>query len=306
MLLDPANPSVAAALGTHPRRVLVILNPAARAAGSARWPAVLEALSRLGCAVTVRATTAPGDATRFALEVRGGDTDVVAIAGGDGTINEALDGLGDDAPMVAIVPLGTANVAALEIGLPLDAEAVARAIAAGRPATAHLGRVNGRSFLMMAGAGFDAAVVAAVRPGIKRRLGRWAYVLESARLLLRYRPAALTVTVDGAVHRVASVVIGNGHFYGGRFVCTPDARLEEPGFQVCLGLGMGRLSILRYAVALGLGILPRLGDVRLLRGRHVRIDGPAGAPVQADGEIVGRLPVEIDVAPRTIRLLRPL
>ncbi|MGE3933846.1 MAG: diacylglycerol kinase family protein [Rhodospirillaceae bacterium] len=305
MLHDPAHPSVAARIGARPRRVLVILNPAARAAGSARWPAVLEALSRHGCEVTVRTTAGPGDATRFAVEVRAGDYDVVAIAGGDGTINEALDGLGEGVAMVAIVPLGTANVAALEIGLSLDAEAVARAIAGGRAERAHLGRVNGRSFLMMAGAGFDAAVVAAVRPGIKRRLGRWAYVLESARLLFRYRPQALTVTVDGAVHQAASVVIGNGHFYGGRFVCTPDARLEEAGFQVCLGLGMGRLSIVRYAAALGLGILPRLRDVRLLRARRIRIDGPAGAPVQADGEIVARLPVDIDVAPRTIRLLHP-
>jgi diacylglycerol kinase family enzyme len=130
-------------------------------------------------------------------------------------------------------------------------------------------------------------------------------VAEAARLLLRYRPTRLTVTIDGAVYRAASVVVGNGHFYGGRFVCTPDARLDQPGFQVCLAMGTGRLSILRYGVALALGMLPRLRDVKLLRGQHLRIDGPAGAPVQADGDIVARLPVEIDVAPRTIRLVRP-
>ena len=285
--------------------MLVILNPIARGAGGPLWPAVCAALADRGCDVTIRTTAAAGEGTRLAAAARAADYDVVAIAGGDGTINEVVNGLPDDPAMVAVVPLGTANVVALEIGLRATAAAIAGTIAAGRPMRVHLGRVNGRAFVMMAGAGFDAAVVAGVDPGRKRRLGRWAYVLETVRQLFRHRARPLAVTVDGVRHTAASVVVGNGHYYGGRFVCTPDARLGQPGFQVCLARGAGRLSVLRYGLALALGALARMPDVTLVRGTRVRIDGPAGAPVQADGDIVARLPAEIEVAPRVLYLLMP-
>jgi len=283
----------------------VILNPVAGRRRRARFEAVLGALAAAGCAVVVEETRGPGDAARIAQAARPDTVDVIAVAGGDGTINETLAGLGADAPPIAIVPLGTANVAALKIGLGGSPADIAAAIARGEPTTVHLGRIDGRAFLLMAGAGFDAAVVAAVTPSLKRRLGRYAYMLEAIRRLARHDYRPLTVTIDGRVHHAASVVVGNGRHYGGRFSCTPGARIDAPGFEVCLARRGGPLATLRYAAALGLGILPRLSDVTLVPGRVVRIDGPPGAPVQADGDIVAALPVEIDVAPGTIRVLRP-
>lgn len=291
--------------GTRPRRVLVIYNPVAGRRRRARFEAVLRALDAEGCAVVVEETRGPGDAGRIAQGARPDSFDVIAVAGGDGTINEALGGLGADAPPIAVVPLGTANVAAIEIGLDRSPAVIAAAIARGEPATVHLGRINGRAFLLMAGAGFDAAVVAAVTPSLKRRLGRHAYVLEAIRCLARHDYAPLAVTIDGRTYHAASVVVGNGRHYGGRFSCTPDARIEEPGFEVCLAHRGGPIATLRYALALGLGILTRLSDVTLVRGAAIRIDGPRGAPVQADGDIVATLPARIDVAPGTVRILRP-
>ena len=159
------------------RRVLVIRNPTAGGSTRPRFGRVLEHLARFGATVTVRETTCRGDAEQIAASASSDTFDVVA-AGGDGTINEVANGLaGKDLPL-AIVPLGTANVLAVEIGMPLRARRIARAIACGDVRSVHVGMVNGRRFLMMAGVGFDAHVVANVNPRLKRAFGKLAYVIE--------------------------------------------------------------------------------------------------------------------------------
>lgn len=293
------------------RRVLVVFNPTAGRRGG-RLAAILAALEAQDCEVVLRKTAGPGDATRIARDESRG-FDVLAVAGGDGTINEAANGLaelGPDAPALAVLPFGTANVLAHEIGLGLDEARVARTVATGRTETVHLGTVSeprgtARRFLLMAGIGFDAAVVAGVDTRLKRRIGKGAYVWRMLVELWRYGYARYMVTVDGERHACASAVVAKGRFYGGRFVCAPDACLNEPDFQVCLFLRAGRLHVLRYSLALALGRLPKLPDVRLLRGRDIRLEGPFGAPIQADGDIVARLPSGVTIATHPLRLLYP-
>lgn len=287
------------------RRVLVIFNPAA-GGGRTRLGEILRQLATFGCAVTLRETAGPGDAAcivRDSAEAY----DVVAVAGGDGTINEAANGMNvsSSSPALAIVPCGTANVLAWETGLGNDESRIAQTIAQGQPREIFTGRINGRRFLLMAGAGFDAAVVAGVTSGLKHRLGKLAYVWRMSVELFRYAYPMLTVTIDGTVYQAASVVVAKGHFYGGQFVCAPDARLSWPSFEVCLFLRGGRWNVLRYSLALAVGRLSTLSSFRILRGRHVVIDGPLGAPVQADGELVAALPVTIEVSAERLSLLYP-
>ena len=291
------------------RRVLVVVNPAA-GRGRGRLAEILRRVAGAGCAVTVRETGGPGDATRI-VRHEGPLYDVVAVAGGDGTINEAANGLAELAspPMLAVIPRGTANVLAWEIGLGVDPVRAAHAIADGPPAEIHLGRVNGRHFLLMAGVGFDAAVVAGVGPRLKRALGKFAYVWRTVVELFRYHYPMFDVSIDGVPYRAASVVVAKAHFYGGRFVCAPEARLTDPTFEVCLFLRGGSWHAMRYAAALALGRLSRLSTIKIVRGRHVVI-GSLGAaadnePVQVDGERLGGLPVDITVAPRRLSLLMP-
>ncbi len=294
------------------RRMLLVFNPTAgRRKG--RLDAIMAALRRRGWDVTLQETAYAGDATRIARDLTGG-YDVLAVAGGDGTQNEAANGLADDAgnaPVMAVLPFGTANVLAHEIGLGADEARIAEAAADGKPTEIYLGQAHyaggrmPRRFLLMAGVGFDAAVVAGVSGPLKRRLGKGAYVWRMIVELFRYRFPLFTVTIDGTAYDCASAIIAKGHYYGGRFVCAPDARLTDPDFQVCLFLSKGRLAVLRYAVALGLGLLHKLPDVKLVRGRNVRIDGPEGAPVQGDGDIIAALPAALSVAETPIRLLYP-
>ncbi len=304
----PEMPSPAAATR---RRLLVIHNPVAGGRRARRLGAVLELLEqRHGAAVTLQATGGRGDAEAMARAVAPDAFDAVVAAGGDGTINEVLNGLvargGDAAVPLGIVPLGTANVLAHELNLPLDAEGVARVLAKGRPLPVHPGVANGRAFAMMAGAGLDARVVERVDPQLKRRIGKGAYAVETLARIAAGGGGPYRVAVDGAEPvEVASVIVAKGHFYGGRFVCAPDARLTDPWLQVCLFPRMGRGNALRYLWGVTAGRLPRFPDYRVLPARRVEIDGPVGEPVQGDGDVIARLPVEIALAPWILSVLVP-
>ena len=266
---------------------------------------MLKRLRKLGCQACVRETAGPGDAERFAAAADPDRYDLLVVAGGDGTVNEAINGLGDLRLPLAILPLGTANVLAHEIGLAIDPNSIAAAIAHGAPRPVTLGAANGRRFILMAGAGFDAHVVATVRTPVKRWLGKGAYVLAMLRQLLAYGFPTYQVSIDGAVRQAGSVLVANARFYAGRFVAAPAADLQVPTFEVCLFERSGRLAAIGYALALFTGLLPRLASYRILPATRIQIEGTAGEPVQADGDIIATLPARIEVLPQALELVFP-
>ena len=313
-----SDPDAGLSRGAAVRHALVIFNPTAGWRRRRRLDATLRLLREAGVVCELAETRGRGDAEALAREAADAarPPSLVIAAGGDGTINEVANGLvaGSALPPLAILPLGTANVLAAEIGLATTPAAIAAAILGGRRLDVPVARVTldtagsaggARAFLLMAGAGFDAHVVEGVRPAVKRLLGKGAYVLETGRQMLRFRFPRYRVTVDGVEHDAASVVVARGRFYGGRHLAAPDARLDADGFQVCLFETGGRLAVLRYGVALLLGRLPKAAGYRIVPGRHVTVEGPAGDPVQADGDIIARLPVQIDLAPRLLSLVVP-
>lgn len=293
-----------------PRRLLIIYNPTAGQRRRRRFEAVLGALRALGCRPDLRETAAAGDAEALARAADPGAADVVVAAGGDGTVNEVINGLaGSGGPggalPLAVLPLGTANVLAAEIGLDADPGALARTIAEGPARPVALGQANGRLFSVVLGVGFDAKVVDGVDTGLKRWVGKGAYVWEVVRQLGRFGFPEYRVTLDGTSHAAASVIVTRGRYYAGRFVVVPEARFAEPALHVCLFTRPGVWNVLRYAAALGLGQLRRLPDYRVLPGREVLIEGPEGDPVQGDGDILTRLPVTIRVLSEALKLVVP-
>lgn len=287
------------------RRLLIIFNPASGWGRRRRFEAVLARLQERGCRVSLCATTGRGDAERLAAGADPDRYDALVVAGGDGTVNEVINGLAGPQLPLALLPLGTANVLAAELGLGDDPDAIARTIASGvaRPVT--LGLANGRRFILMAGAGFDAQVVATVNLKLKRWLGKTAYVLALLRQLLTYRFPAYRVSLDGAPGLAASVLIANAHYYGGRFVAAPAADLQTPTFEVGLFERSGRVPAIGYALALLLGRLPRLKSYRIVAARRIEIEGPAGEPVQADGDVIASLPVRIELLAGAVELIFP-
>jgi YegS/Rv2252/BmrU family lipid kinase len=296
-----------------PRRVLVIYNPTAGRSRRKRLMEVLDLLVAQGLVVNTRETRRRGDAEEFAraAAVETPPWDAIVAAGGDGTINEVVNGMagtGPGAPMLAIIPLGTANVLACEIGLDVqDTRHIAETIARGPSRTVHLGTANGRHFVLMAGVGLDAKVVEGINANVtlKRRTGKFAYVVEGVRQAFGYDFPALEVRADGKVYQGRMAVACKGRYYGGPYVAAPGAKLEDPRLEVCILPNKGMSGALRYGLALPFGRLSRLPEVQMLSTRSIVIKGPRGAPVQADGDIVARLPAEITVAAETVDLLVP-
>lgn len=287
------------------RRVAIIFNPVAGRRRPGLVEQVMAVATDAGAVVSLHTTDAAGHATSIARDLaRSGTADVIVAAGGDGTINEVVNGMAasglPDLPPLGVVPLGTANVLAHELDLTGPAMRIGRQLALGRARTVHAGMANGRLFTMMAGVGMDARVVAGIDPALKRRIGKGAYALGGLREILAGPALDYEVTLtapDGGIsrHRAVSCILCKGHFYAGTFVLAPDVRLEQPVLHAVLFTRPGRLAALTYATAMTLGLLPGRSDVLVLPVVAARIEGPVAEPVQGDGDIIARLPVDISI-----------
>ena len=293
--------------------ICVVFNPTAGRRRRRLLRRVLAGLTERQIPFHVEETRAAGDARRIAADLPQ-SVDAVVVAGGDGTINEVLNGLvaraakGDRVPELALVPLGTANVLAAEIGLAeLSPGNIADTIIGGRRRRFYPACVNNRHFVSMCGVGFDAHVVATVNLRLKRRAGKLAYVVAALAQAWRYVPRSYRISIDGNAYLAASVIVANGHFYAGRYVCAPQARIDEPLLYACLFRGSGRWNVIRYAWGLIRGRLSQFSDVMIVPAQRVTIESAGsakrGEPVQGDGDIIAFLPATIaaGVTPLTVR-----
>jgi diacylglycerol kinase (ATP) len=262
---------------------------------------IASALRKMGKGLEVRVTEGPGHAELLAREaVREGFGTVVA-AGGDGTLNEVLAGLGDATVRLGVLPLGTMNVFAREHGIPLDWEDALARILRRNPKQVDLGLANGRPFGQLAGVGFDAAVIAGVTRESKRIWGPAAYLLSALRELRNPQPQ-LWVQAEGlAASEAVWVLIGLGRLYGGSFPVFPRAREEDGLLDVLIIRELSLLRSVGWMLGMPFGLHTRMEGVEYVQTRHVRIEGEAAW--ELDGEWGGRCPVVFKVKPGGIRLL---
>ena len=277
--------------------MLVVFNPTAgRRRAHLLWR-VLDVLVANGVRIDLARTSRRGHATALAREAAHDGESMVVAAGGDGTVAEVAAGLLGTPARLGIIPLGTANVLAHELGLPMQPRAVAAALAFGRtrplwPGIAETS-AGTRLFVQMLGAGLDAQVVHQLPMPLKRLLGRGAYVLQTIGEAVRYDYRPLCVRIDGVERPAASVVVCKGRLYGGPYLLAPDASPCAPGFTVAL-FGAGcTLATLGYSAALPLNLLPHVPGLALVRGREIEISGDGGIPTQADGDAAGATPALI-------------
>lgn len=282
------------------RRLLVIHNPAA-GRGVRRLALVLDALAREGVDVELAPTSHPGHAAELARRAR--NCDAVVAAGGDGTISEIANGIG--ALPLGIIPLGTANVLAIELGYPREAAAVARVLVRGGLRKVRAGRVGNRRFVQMVSAGFDARVVARLDLALKRRVGKVAYVVAGAVQMLAGERPPINLQIDGTRYAAGQVIVANGRHYGGGFVIAPLADLSAAEFQVCLFPRGDAIAIAGYVLSIALGRLQFRSDVRIFPAREIRLDTPPGDPMQVDGDPLAGLPAVVDIDPTPLWLIAP-
>ncbi|HYE14349.1 MAG TPA: diacylglycerol kinase family protein [Pyrinomonadaceae bacterium] len=297
------------------RRAVLILNPGAGRGGEAARErevgAFRERLERGGVSLSVERTRGPNDAGRLAgLAVRAGVRDVV-VRGGDGTVHEAIQELAGSGARLLAWPAGTANVLARQLKIPAGAAAAAEVFLRGRSRRITLGLATSvrtgerRYFFMMAGVGLDASVVRHVRPRLKRRVGEAAFWYAGLGHLAHWRPRVFTVEVGGERLPATYAAIGKAPWYGGGLAITPRARLDADTFEVCV---INSRSRLRYLYLLGRamrGGAPEHGAAGVCFRRAARVRATGDAQVQADGELIGELPMTFEMAPEGIEVIIP-
>ncbi len=285
--------------------VIIIGNPAARGSSLRKMEKAAELFRQRGYDAELLLTHRRGDAERLAAEYRQLNPGMIVAAGGDGTINEALNGIaGSDVPL-AIIPMGTTNVLAKELGIPEDVAAAVEAAATKPARRVSLGRISvsrgDRYFCLMAGIGFDGSAVHGMNTAIKKVSGALAYVLSGVRGLVAYGPSELNVLIDGKAYQGYQAIIGKASKYGGHFRATPDAALTDPHFYVCIFRGKRRLDLLRYVVGIVRGAHLGYDDVVYVKADEIEVSGEAH--IQIDGDYLGTTPARITVAPDAVRLI---
>jgi diacylglycerol kinase (ATP) len=290
-------------------RALIVFNPAAGQAGQLRneLEGAAEVWRNAGRTVALAATPSAGAAQTIAAQAAADGYDVVIAAGGDGTINEVVNGLAGTAAALATLPLGTMNVWARELGLPLQPRQAAAELLKWPIRTIDLGRADQRYFLLMAGVGFDAAITAAIDAAAKRRFGAFAYIWHGIEQALRIRGTRVRITIDGrrVSGRILMVVIGNSQLYGGVVKITHRATLNDGLLDIAVYRGDSFGSALGHLWAI---LRRRYGPnpaIAYYRGREIAITARRPLPVQVDGDAIGTLPMRFSVAPGALRALLP-
>lgn len=294
-----------AALRSGPLRIRVIYNPRAGRRRGRRFERVLGLLRGAGHMVEVVSTARAGDAAAFVRDAGPGKVDILAIAGGDGTVNDALQGAGERTPPIGLIPLGTANVLAHELGIGTAPHRIAACLTAGGIRRIQPGEVAGHRFMMMAGVGLDAQVVSTVSRAVKGRLGKAAYVAEVVRTLLRWPGAAFELRAGGVTFSAGSVIVSRGSRYGGRFVLAPKGDIFSQEFQLTRFPPGSSLSMFARFCSIPAGLLLRLQLADQQPVESLDILAPAGEPIQADGDIVGYTPARVTLCDQFIRFCVP-
>jgi YegS/Rv2252/BmrU family lipid kinase len=276
-------------------------------------------------------TGGPGDATRIAREAVAAGADLVLVLGGDGTINEAVNGMVHSSAALGILPGGTANVLAMELGLGsrLDraierlSQCAPRRVSVGRVSLASAGEVsrngagtdtsrNGvRHFLAMGGAGLDARIVFDLSPAFKARAGKLAYWLTGfghatqsvGQFEARVVGCAGQNGNDGHAYRCGFALVSRVRNYGGDLEIASGASLAHDDFEIVLFEGSNPLRYLWYMLGVSMKRVQNMAGVHTLHGGRVELSGDVH--LQVDGEYAGRLPASIDIVPAAITLLMP-
>jgi diacylglycerol kinase (ATP) len=289
--------------------VMLIVNPAAKNGSAGKIALGGSLLRDAGYEVKTLLTTKRGDAERFARHAVDEGIQFIIACGGDGTFNEVMNGIAYTTTRMAIVPMGTTNVLAKELGIPEDVRgAVARAVE-GQARPVSLGRIRcsggsgrlTRYFCLMAGIGFDGLSVYGVNPWLKRYSGEGAYILSGLESLLRARFEPLKIAFDETECEGYSAIIGKASKYGGNFKVTPDASLLRPEFYVLVMKGKRRRDLLRYSIGIMLGRHLGFKDILYRRAFSIEIEGDAH--IQVDGDYLGRTPASITMAADAVQLV---
>ena len=289
----------------------MIFNPAARGNKARHFRRHLDDIAAQGA---LKATSGPGDARRLAAEAVRDGFDLVVAAGGDGTVHETLNGLGDvpggfARARLGVLPLGTVNVFARELNIPLQVGRAWELLRRDHELKLDLpwveytveGAVKKVYFAQLAGAGLDARAIELVGWSLKKQFGPLAYLLAGLRALREDKPK-VNVVAEGKTAAGELILIGRGRMYGGPFVIFPAAQPANGRLEVCVVPRMNWRTLCRCAPQLLLRRRLPESAVQRLSAARFTLSGPAPAAFELDGEWIGRLPAAFGLDPQTLRV----
>ncbi len=301
-----AGPSVARHMR---RRFFLVTNPTAGACATSRVADVVTLLEREG-AVVIRAGEGNLAAIRAAARkaADSGSCDAIIAAGGDGTVRQVAAALIGSSTPLGVVPVGTGNVLAHEIGLAADPAVIAHTLLVGQQVRVACARANGEPFLLMAGAGFDARVLLSLDQRWKSRIGKPAFAGPVLGTLLRPLDR-LHIVLDGRAHSACFAVVSNARHYAGSFMLAPYACIERRGLVAVLFKAQTRAALTAQLVRLATGGLAqhaaRTADVALIPCQRASISSRQPVPTQLDGDAFGTTPLAVDAGAAEIALIVP-
>ena len=305
LLSDPAPAGVGAG-GPAALRAVLLVNPEA---GMRRATArdVVDTLHQRGALEEVTTTTRSGEATDIARQAAAGGADVVLVCGGDGTINEAVNGLAGSATALGVLPAGTVNVWAREVGIPLDPRRAAALVWEGERRWIDLGRAGSRYFLLMAGIGFDADVTAQITRPEKRRWGALAYLYRGIGTALRWPRQRMRIQLDDRALRRRNLflVLGNTRLYGGVTSITHHAVADDGLLDVCMFDADGIWERLLHFARVVTRSHTSVPTVEYYRARSVTLVTRPRVPVQVDGDWIGETPMTFEAVPHALKVVVP-
>ncbi|MDA0870855.1 MAG: diacylglycerol kinase family protein, partial [Proteobacteria bacterium] len=223
------------------KKICIIFNPKAGSSKLAKLNKIIAELNKNNT-VTLFETTAAGDATNIA-RTESAHFDIVVAAGGDGTINEVVNGIDPNTPL-AIIPMGTANIVAIEAGISNNSKAICAAINQGKTKRAYVSTINNKKFILMAGIGYDAKVVNNINPKLKKVFGKLIFALEGLKQFFKLKEFNITITSNSQTHHANWVLITNAKYYAGPHSITKRTNIFNEDLVCYLFQDLTKLSFL--------------------------------------------------------------
>ncbi len=298
-------------------KLAIIANPISGKKKHAQYfNLAMEVLKSHGVHPEIRVTSKRGDARQFARDAVEKGFDIVVAAGGDGTVNEVANGLVGSPVKLGIMPLGTANVFALEAEIPLDPVSATDIILQGVSEFITLGHIAYRDravnatrenyFLMMAGIGFDGGVLHHIKRDHITRWGKAAYFATGVKVLFQYSSVPLSIRIDKRENVCGySVIASNGRYYGGKFKVAPKAAITDRFLDLCIIKRKGTLGVVKAALKIVQGTHPAGDDIHYCKAITAEIDSADQVYVQADGDFLGTVPVYLTAKEKALSVIVP-
>ena len=283
------------------RKVCIIFNPAAR---GGKAVSLQGELKELAGTIPIFGAAESNSIQELAAVLTKQGYDHIIVAGGDGTINGVINGIGSADVLLSVLPLGTMNVFAYELGIrSSQLKKCWEMIELGRPRTVDLALANQNYFVQLAGVGLDAMTVQGTDLQMRKTIGPVSYLLSAAKVIGGPAPTLLVRFEDGSETAGCFVLVGNGRFYGGHFSLFQDAKNDDGLLDLLIFKHQSYLDIFRYLQGVLIGNHTDLPDIEYRQVASAQVMSEQSVPLELDGDVSGSTPVHFQIASRKLQVV---